>query len=76
MIHSLSDLKTLFIENGIEIKEFYGWYLKVKKDTWLMRDGKLYCNGKFIHHKEVLSHYPKSNTKKSWKAINSAILED
>jgi len=76
MIHCLADLKRLFVENGIEIKEFYGWYLKVRKDTWTMRDGKLYCNSNFVHHKEILKYYSKSSAKKSWKAINSAIIED
>ena len=43
-MHSLSELKELFVKNEIQIKEFGGWYLKVGKDTWTMTDGKVYKN--------------------------------
>lgn len=76
MMYSLSDLRNFFLELGIEIKEFYGWYLKVKKDTWHLRDGKFYCNGVHVQNKEILKFYAKENTKKTWKGIHSANLED
>jgi hypothetical protein len=52
-MHSLSDLKTLFLTNSIKIKNFGGWFLRVGKDTYTMLDDDYYKNRVKISRKEI-----------------------
>jgi hypothetical protein len=58
-MHSLSELKKLLLDNNIPVKEYAGWYLKVKKDVWTMLDDQYYCNDKIVKRKEILARYKK-----------------
>jgi hypothetical protein len=58
-MHSLFDLKNLFLKKEIPIKSYNGWILKVKKDTWTMQDDQYYCNNELVKRKDILARYKK-----------------
>lgn len=58
-MHSLSDLRDLFVSHNIKIKEFGGWFLKVGKDTYTMLDDDYYKNGSIISKKEIQTNLKK-----------------
>lgn len=62
-MHSLSDLKDLFLSHNIKIKEFGGWFLKVGKDTYTMLHDDYYKNGSIISRKEIQTNLKKKKSK-------------
>ena len=58
-MHSLSELKNLFLSHNIKIKDFGGWFLKVGRDTYTMLDDDYYKNKVKISRKEILSSLKK-----------------
>lgn len=58
-MHSLSELKKLFLDKEIPVKEFTGWKLKVRKDVWTMQDDQYYCNNELVKRKDILVRYKK-----------------
>lgn len=62
-MHSLRELKDLFITHNMKIKESGGWYLKVGKDTYTMLDDDYYKNGIIISRKEILTNIKKKKKK-------------
>lgn len=79
-MHSLSELKEFLLKEGIEVKEFGGWYLKVHKDTWTLLNDKFYKNnepqnikqkGLFDKYKRVINERNKSGQTRKWRGISS-----
>jgi hypothetical protein len=68
-MHSLSELKEIFINKGITIKESMGWYFKVDQDTFTMLDDEVYINLVKIGRKEILD-YAKTKPKIETKIIS------
>ena len=60
-MNSLSDLKTLFINNNVKVTEFNGYSVKVKEDIYTMAHGDIYKNGVVTTVKEI---FPPSTKKK------------
>lgn len=58
-MHSLRELKDLFITHNVKIKESGGWYLKVGKDVYTMLDDDYYKNDVKITRKEILNNLKK-----------------
>ena len=54
-MHSLSELKALFLQMGHAIKEFTGWYLVQGKNRYTMMDDRYYVNGEPIKTKELIA---------------------
>ena len=76
---SLSNLRDYFVSKKLEIKEFNGWLIKVKNDTWVMVHGILYKNGipQIINKKGFLENYTKVHTNdnqstqtRKWRGIS------
>jgi hypothetical protein len=63
-MHSLTELKNLFLEKGHKIKEFLGWYLIVGKNRYTMLDDQYYVNGSFIKKKELISSIKQASKEK------------
>ena len=58
-MHSLKELKDLFIANGTKIKESGGWFLKVGRDVYTMLDDDYYKNNVRITRKEIVNNLKK-----------------
>jgi hypothetical protein len=58
-MHSLKELKDLFITNNTKIKESGGWFLKVGRDVYTMLDDDYYKNNIRITRKEILNNLKK-----------------
>ncbi len=58
-MHSLKELKDVFITHNIKIKESGGWFLKVGKDVYTMFDDDYYKNNVKITRKEILNNLKK-----------------
>jgi hypothetical protein len=54
-MHTLKELKDLFITHNIKIKQSGGWFLKVGKDTYTMLDDDYFKNNVKISRKEILA---------------------
>lgn len=52
-MHSIVDLKELFIKNGIERVFSQGWYLNCCGDRWTMLGDVYYLNGKPVSRKDI-----------------------
>lgn len=52
-MHSISDLKELFIKSGIERIFSQGWYLDCCGDRWTMLNDVYYLNGKPVSKKDI-----------------------
>ena len=58
-MHSLKELKDVFITHNVKIKESGGWFLKVGKDVYTMFDDDYYKNNVKITRKEILNNLKK-----------------
>jgi len=63
-MHTLSELKALFLQNDHKIKEFSGWYLIVGKDRYTMLNDQYHLNGEIIKRKDLVA-----KTKEKPKAV-------
>jgi hypothetical protein len=55
-MHTLKELKDLFITHNMKIKESGGWFLKVGRDVYTMLDDDYFKNNVKISRKEILAN--------------------
>jgi hypothetical protein len=55
-MHTLKELKDLFITYNMKIKESGGWFLKVGRDVYTMLDDDYFKNNVKISRKEILAN--------------------
>lgn len=77
-MHTLFDLKQLFLEYRIHIQEYMGWYLISNGDRWTLLHDVFFLNGEPISKKEIIAYakYNKPPARESKKIHPNKGLED